>query len=121
MLSKEQIEQIVQMTLAQLNKNCPAENQAGGNGWMFERAEDCIEAAQKAQKKLVAMTMEQRESLIAACVRQPGTMRRNWPRWPTRRPDTEMCRIKSRKFCWWQIRHRVRKILYPGYLQAIRE
>ena len=66
MLSKEQIEQIVQMTLAQLNKNCPAENQAGGNGWMFERAEDCIEAAQKAQKKLVAMTMEQRESLIAA-------------------------------------------------------
>ena len=24
MLSKEQIEQIVQMTLAQLNKNCPA-------------------------------------------------------------------------------------------------
>ena len=29
MLSKEQIEQIVQMTLAQLNKNCPAEKQAG--------------------------------------------------------------------------------------------
>ena len=69
MLSKEQIEQIVQMTIAQMNQQqAPAAPAAAaaGNGWMFDRAEDCIEAAIAAQKKLVAMTMDQREKLIRA-------------------------------------------------------
>lgn len=67
MLSKEQIEQIVQMTIAQMNHQ-PAVSSpaASGNGWMFDRAEDCVEAAIAAQKKLVAMTMDQREKLIRA-------------------------------------------------------
>ena len=70
MLSKEQIEQIVQMTIAQMNNqqptSAPTAAAAAGNGWMFDRAEDCIEAAIAAQKKLVAMTMDQREKLIRA-------------------------------------------------------
>lgn len=68
MLSKEQIEQIVQMTIAQLNGQSGSAScgTPAGNGWMYERAEDCIEAAAAAQKKLVAMTMEQREKLICA-------------------------------------------------------
>ena len=71
MLSKEQIEQIVQMTIAQLGGagavSAPAPAACGGgNGWMFDRAEDCITAAAAAQKKLVAMSMEDREKLIRA-------------------------------------------------------
>lgn len=67
MLSKEQIEQIVQMTIAQLNgAGASSGPSKGGNGWMFDRAEDCIEAASEAQKKLVAMTTVQREVLISA-------------------------------------------------------
>ena len=68
MLSKEQIEQIVQMTIAQMNnqQSDAAAAPAGGNGWMFDRAEDCVDAAIAAQKKLVAMTMDQREKLIRA-------------------------------------------------------
>lgn len=70
MLTKEQIEQIVQMTIAQMGAQASAampENRAySGNGWMFDRAEDCIEAAEAAQKKLVAMSMDARESLIRA-------------------------------------------------------
>ena len=72
MLSKEQIEQIVQLTIAQMNQSQPAPaacgtcGGSGGNGWMFDRAEDCIEAAARAQKQLVAMTIEQREELIRA-------------------------------------------------------
>lgn len=70
MLSKEQIEQIVQMTIAQMNNqqptSAPTAAAAAGNGWMFDRAEDCVEAAIAAQKKLVAMTMDQREKLIRA-------------------------------------------------------
>ena len=70
MLSKEQIEQIVQLTIAQLNdQNKTASSQlafTSGNGWMFDRAEDCIEAASAAQKKLVAMSMDARGKLIEA-------------------------------------------------------
>lgn len=73
MLSKEQIEQIVQMTIAQMKQEQPStvtqscqSCYPAGNGWMFERAEDCIEAAAVAQKKLVSMTMEQRAGLIQA-------------------------------------------------------
>ena len=72
MLSKEQIEQIVQATIAQMNNqqtasaSAPAGACGAGNGWMFDRAEDCVDAAIAAQKKLVAMTMDQREKLIRA-------------------------------------------------------
>ena len=69
MLTKEQIEQIVEMTVAQMNSQAKAtagNTQASGNGWMFDRAEDCIKAAGVAQKQLVAMSMEARESLIRA-------------------------------------------------------
>ena len=69
MLTKEQIEQIVAMTVAQMNgqPKAPAGNApAAGNGWMFDRAEDCIKAAAAAQKQLVSMTMEARESFIRA-------------------------------------------------------
>ena len=77
MLSKEQIEQIVQMTIAQLNQtsSAPAAVQScgctGGNGWLFNTADECVEAALVAQKKLVAMTMDQREKLIQA-MREAG-------------------------------------------------
>lgn len=63
MLSKDQIEQIVQKTLAQMNVS---QSPSSGNGWMFDKAEDCVEAALAAQKKLIAMTMEQREKIIDA-------------------------------------------------------
>lgn len=73
MLSKEQIEQIVQMTIDTLQ----AQDKAGsssfakgggseGNGWMFEDANDCIEAAAAAQRKLLELSMEHREKLIEA-------------------------------------------------------
>lgn len=64
MLSKEQIEQIVQNTIVQMGG--PQTLAASGNGWMFERAEDCVDAAIAAQKKLIAMTMEQRGAIISA-------------------------------------------------------
>ena len=72
MLPKEQIEQIVRATIAQRNNkktasaSAPAGAAGAGNGWMFDRAEDCVDAAIAAQKKLVAMTMDQREKLIRA-------------------------------------------------------
>lgn len=67
MLSKEQIEQIVQMTITQMNAGTPtAPPTPSGNGWMFDRAEDCIDAAIAAQKKLIALSMAQREALISA-------------------------------------------------------
>lgn len=70
MLTKEQIEQIVQLTISQMNSQAGgAAGSApcsGGNGWMFDRAEDCIEAAEAAQKKLLAMSMDAREALIRA-------------------------------------------------------
>ena len=69
MLTKEQIEQIVEMTVAQMNgqaKEPAGSAPAAGNGWMFDRAEDCIKAAAAAQKQLVSMTMEARESFIRA-------------------------------------------------------
>ncbi len=73
MLSKEQIEQIVQLTIAQLGgadalaaQGAAACSRSGGNGWMFDRAEDCITAAAAAQKRLAAMSMEDREKLIRA-------------------------------------------------------
>lgn len=69
MLSKEQIEQIVQMTIAQMNGSASKTASVptpSGNGWMFDRAEDCVDAAIAAQKKLIAMTMADREKLIAA-------------------------------------------------------
>lgn len=70
MLTKEQIEQIVQMTIAQMNHQAPGaapvEGANSGNGWMFDCAEECINAAEAAQKKLAAMSMEARESLIRA-------------------------------------------------------
>ena len=64
MLSQEQITEIVQKTLAQMN-GAPAAA-ASGNGWMFDRAEDCVETAFAAQKKLVALTMEHRAKIIEA-------------------------------------------------------
>ena len=69
MLSKEQIEQIVQMTIAQMNGSASAAAPMptpSGNGWMFDRVEDCIDAAIAAQKKLIAMSMADREKLITA-------------------------------------------------------
>ena len=70
MLSREQIEQIVRMTVGTLQakegneaeKPCPTT----GNGWMFETAEECVEAAIAAQQKLMELTMEHREKLIQA-------------------------------------------------------
>lgn len=61
-LSKEQIEKIVQATIEKVKTGdgaCPS-------GCMFERAEDCIEAAERAQKKLVKLTMAHREKIIQA-------------------------------------------------------
>ena len=96
MLSKEQIEQIVQMTIAQMNNQQPASAPtaaaAAGNGWMFDRAEDCIEAAIVAQRKLVAMTMDQREKLIRAvgAIVLLGTtawLLANWGSLPVRLPS----------------------------------
>lgn len=69
MLSREQIEQIVQMTLETLEAKEQASSvkkTGAGNGWMFDDANDCIEAACEAQKQLVALTMEHREKLICA-------------------------------------------------------
>ena len=75
MLTQEQIEQIVQMTVKQMGSqggsSAPAApaatwSQGGTNGWMFDSPEDCISAAEAAQKKLVAMTIDARESLIRA-------------------------------------------------------
>lgn len=65
MISKEQIEQIVQKTLAQM-KDSQCQCGASDNGWMFDDAAACVEAASAAQAKLVAMTMEQREKIIDA-------------------------------------------------------
>ena len=71
MLSKEQIEQIVQMTIETLreqgsDKPSVSGFSGQGNGWMFEKAEDCIDAAEQAQKQLVRLTMEHREKIIQA-------------------------------------------------------
>lgn len=70
MISKNQIEEIVQKTIAQMGEITRRESIAAvpvsGNGWLFERAEDCVEAALAAQKRLVQMSMEKREELIAA-------------------------------------------------------
>ena len=75
MLSKEQIEQIVQMTIdtlrAQEGSSAVQPGMAGtvrtaGNGWMFDDANDCVEAALQSQKELVKLTMEHREKLIQA-------------------------------------------------------
>ncbi len=69
MLTKEQVEQIVQLTIAQLSRDGP--ETSGGTesgGWLFDRAEDAVEAAVRAQKQLLAMTLEQREKLIR-CMR----------------------------------------------------
>ncbi|MBQ6602129.1 MAG: aldehyde dehydrogenase EutE [Eubacterium sp.] len=75
MLSREEIEKIVDLTIARMREKeggyaQPAPERAayntGGNGWMFERAEDAIDAAAAAQKKLMKMTMEDREGLIRA-------------------------------------------------------
>ncbi len=69
MLTKEQIEQIVQMTITQMNSQTGGAASGApspGNGWMFDCAAECIDAAEAAQKKLVAMSMEARESLIRA-------------------------------------------------------
>ena len=73
MLSKEQIEQIVQMTIAQMSQNSGSTACAApaGNGWLFNTADECVEAAIVAQRKLVAMSMDQREKLIQA-MRQAG-------------------------------------------------
>lgn len=75
MLSKEQIEQIVQMTINTLRTQegnssvaaCASGAPSGpGNGWMFDDANDCVEAAVRAQKELVKLSMEHREKLIQA-------------------------------------------------------
>ncbi|MBQ9030053.1 MAG: aldehyde dehydrogenase EutE [Parasporobacterium sp.] len=71
MLSREQIEQIVQMTIKTLEERDPAPGSVrtcgtGGSGWMFETAEECVEAAIRAQRELVSLTMEHREKLIQA-------------------------------------------------------
>lgn len=70
MLSREQIEQIVQMTINSLKVEDTAPKAApvpgNGNGWMFDDANDCVAAAIEAQKKLVSLTMEHREQLIQA-------------------------------------------------------
>ena len=71
MLSREQIEQIVTMTINSMNiqenkESCSSCNISGGNGWMFDDANDCVAAALEAQKKLVALSMEQRDKIIEA-------------------------------------------------------
>lgn len=64
MLTKEQIEQIVQMTIVQMNREKPGPDGGPENGWMFEDAADAIEAASRAQQQLMTMTLEKRERLI---------------------------------------------------------
>lgn len=64
MLTKEQIEQIVQMTIVQLNREKSGPDGGSENGWMFENAADAIEAASRAQQQLMTMTLEKREKLI---------------------------------------------------------
>ena len=71
MLSREQIEQIVHMTIETLDSREQASTVASscgcnGNGWMFDDANDCVAAALRAQKQLVALTMEHREKIISA-------------------------------------------------------
>ncbi len=69
MLSREQIEEIVEMTIAQINgqeAGTSLSGQTGTSGWMFDRAEDCISAAKAAQEQLEQMTIESREGLIRA-------------------------------------------------------
>ncbi len=66
MLTKEQIEKIVKTTVAQVHGQTKSAASGGDGGWMFDRAEDCIRAAGAAQKKLIAMSMDERENLIRA-------------------------------------------------------
>ncbi len=71
MLSREQIEQIVHMTIETLDSREQTSTVASGcgcsgNGWMFDDANDCVAAALRAQKQLVALTMEHREKIICA-------------------------------------------------------
>ena len=73
MLSREQIEQIVKMTIDTLNTQESADSSSSSirysgpvGGWMFEDANDCVEAACRAQKKLMELTMDQRAQLIEA-------------------------------------------------------
>jgi propionaldehyde dehydrogenase len=87
MLSKDQIELIVQQTLAQMTSGAaaapaapapaaaapaaapvaaPAAEVKGDGGWMFDSAEVCIEKAAAAQKQLVAMGMAKRFEIIEA-------------------------------------------------------
>ena len=65
MISKEQIEQIVSKTLAQM-KDSQCQCGSSDNGWMFDDAAACVEAASAAQAKLVALTMEHRGKIIDA-------------------------------------------------------
>ena len=86
MLSKDQIELIVQQTLAQMTNPgaapapaapaAPAAAPAapapvyaevkGDGGWMFDSAEVCIEKAAEAQKQLIAMGMKKRYEIVEA-------------------------------------------------------
>ncbi|MCD8046467.1 MAG: aldehyde dehydrogenase EutE [Clostridiales bacterium] len=68
MLTKEQIEQIVRMTIEQMDRQggSSACAPASGNGWMFDRVDDCVRAASAAQKKLAGMSIDAREALIRA-------------------------------------------------------
>jgi len=71
MLTREEIEQIVKMTIEAMDIKETSSAYSGSaasaeGGWMFDDANDCIEAASKAQKELVAMTMDQRAKIIEA-------------------------------------------------------
>lgn len=68
MVTKEQIEKIVRLTVEQVSGGSAEKNETAGNGegWLFERPEDCVRAAAAAQKELVRMSMEAREGLIRA-------------------------------------------------------
>ncbi len=69
MLTKEQIEQIVETTIAQMNGQSAATDSSGpirGTGWMFDSMDDCVRTAKNAQRQLVEMSLEARESLIRA-------------------------------------------------------
>lgn len=124
MLTKEQIEQIVAMTVAQMNgqPKAPAGNApAAGNGWMFDRAEDCIKAAAAAQKQLVSMTMEARESFIRAMRKAAVDNAEYLAQLAHDETGYGRVRIKFRKFCWWQTKRPGQRIFSPGCSPATRD
>lgn len=82
MLTKEQVEEIIRQTIAQMEQrgmvpqprplgeaSAPAAAVTGGgsvDGWMFDDAGDAVEAAWQAQRALADLSLEKRAELIEA-------------------------------------------------------